>query len=92
MLLDGGKKYTINDIIALPEGERAELIDGEMYMEAGVREYWIIDSEAEKVTVYLFEEGGIGSCTGHSFRETIASVVIDGPELDFTEMTKGIAW
>lgn len=26
--------YTIEDIYALPEGERAELIDGQMYMMA----------------------------------------------------------
>lgn len=32
--------YTIKDIYALPEGERAELIDGRIYTsDAGVREY-----------------------------------------------------
>lgn len=30
----GGKGYTIVDIEALPDGERAELIDGEMFMMA----------------------------------------------------------
>lgn len=30
----GGKGYTIADIEALPDGERAELIDGEMFMMA----------------------------------------------------------
>lgn len=34
MLLMGGKMHTIEDILALPEGERAELIDGEMFMMA----------------------------------------------------------
>ena len=28
------KTYTIDDIYALPEGQRAELIDGQMYMMA----------------------------------------------------------
>ena len=28
------KIYTINDIYALPDGERAELIDGQIYMMA----------------------------------------------------------
>ena len=28
------KSYTIDDIYALPEGERAELIDGQIYMMA----------------------------------------------------------
>lgn len=32
MALPQGKMYTIEDIYALPEGQRAELIDGRMYM------------------------------------------------------------
>lgn len=32
MEMDGRKGYTIADIEALPDGERAELIDGEMFM------------------------------------------------------------
>lgn len=34
MAMEGGKSYTVADIEALPEGERAELIDGEMFMMA----------------------------------------------------------
>ena len=34
MVIEGGKMYTFEDILALPEGERAELIDGEMFMMA----------------------------------------------------------
>ena len=38
MAMKGGKGYTIADIEALPEGERAELIDGEMFrMDAPTR-------------------------------------------------------
>ena len=32
MEIKGGKGYTIADIEALPDGERAELIDGELFM------------------------------------------------------------
>lgn len=32
MEMRGGKSYTTADIEALPDGERAELIDGEMFM------------------------------------------------------------
>lgn len=34
MVIAGGKVHTYEDILALPEGERAELIDGEMFMMA----------------------------------------------------------
>lgn len=33
-LLRQNKEYTIDDIYALPDGQRAELIDGQMYMMA----------------------------------------------------------
>ena len=32
MVIEGGKSYTVADIEALPPGERAELIDGEMFV------------------------------------------------------------
>ena len=32
MPLPDKKRYTIDDIYELPDGERAELIDGKMYM------------------------------------------------------------
>lgn len=39
-MLKGGKGYTIADIEALPEGERAELIDGELFrMDVPVRQH-----------------------------------------------------
>ncbi len=34
LLEQGGTMYTVEDIMALPDGERAELIDGEMFMMA----------------------------------------------------------
>lgn len=34
MAIKGGREYTVSDIEALPEGERAELIDGELFMMA----------------------------------------------------------
>ena len=34
MALPQEKTYTIEDVYALPEGQRAELIDGRMYMMA----------------------------------------------------------
>ena len=34
MAISGGKVHTFEDILALPEGEHAELIDGEMFMMA----------------------------------------------------------
>lgn len=171
-MMKGGKGYTIADIEALPEGERAELIDGELfrmdspsrrhqdisgelfvaiklhikrnkgkckayaapfavfikkdkrncvepdisvicdrdklnekgcqgapdwvieiaspssnkmdyewkvklYREAGVREYWIVDAEAETVTVYDFDDAGTA-------RESVQDMNRDGAGTAYT--------
>lgn len=60
--------YTVTDIYALPDGARAELIDGELfamappgrthqkYASSGVREYWIVDPAKQSVMVYNFKQ------------------------------------
>lgn len=185
MVIQGGKGYTVDDILALPEGERAELIDGEMFMmasptrthqrilgwmhvtiynhikskkgkcqvylapfavflkndnknyvepdvlvsckdervdeqgchgapdwaieivspssvtmdykrkakayrEAGVREYWIIDSQKEKTTVYLFGDDGTEEKTEYTFTDVIRSTVVEGLDVDMNEMYESV--
>ena len=59
-MLKGGKCYTIADIEALPEGERAELIDGEMFrMEAPTRQHQDILVEMfANIKLYIRKKGG----------------------------------
>lgn len=185
MVIQGGKGYTVDDILALPEGERAELIDGEMFMmasptrthqrilgwmhvtiynyikskkgkcqvylapfavflkndnknyvepdvlvsckdervdeqgchgapdwaieivspssvtmdyrrkakayrEAGVREYWIIDSQKERTTVYLFGDDGTEEKTEYTFTDVIRSTVVEGLDVDMREMYEAV--
>lgn len=185
MVIQGEKGYTVDDILALPEGERAELIDGEMFMmasptrthqrilgwmhvtiynyikskkgkcqvylapfavflkndnknyvepdvlvsckdervdeqgchgapdwaieivspssvtmdykrkakayrEAGVREYWIIDSQKEKTTVYLFGDDGTEEKTEYTFTDVIRSAVVEGLDVDMSEMYEAV--
>lgn len=185
MVIQGGKGYTVDDILALPEGERAELIDGEMFMmasptrthqrilgwmhvtiynyikskkgkcqvylapfavflkndnknyvepdvlvsckdervdeqgchgapdwaieivspssvtmdykrkakayrEAGVREYWIIDSQKERTTVYLFGDDGTEEKTEYTFTDVIRSTVVEGLDVDMNEMYEAV--
>jgi len=55
------------------------------YRAAGVREYWIIDSESEQVVVYLFEENDIPRIYD---RESVIPVKISGGlcSIDFGEV------
>lgn len=63
MVIEGGKKtYTIADIEALPPGERAELIDGEMFiMEAPSVTHQRILGELF-VQVHAYIKNNKGSC------------------------------
>ena len=49
------KEYTIDDIYALPDGQRAELIDGQMYMMAPPtrRHQQILGALYRKVADYI---------------------------------------
>lgn len=62
MALTQEKVYTIDDIYALPDGQRAELIDGEMYMMAPPRTMHqrILYATARKISDYI--DGKKGNC------------------------------
>ena len=59
-LLQQNKEYTIEDIYALPDGQRAELIDGQMYMMAPPtrRHQQILLSLSRKIADYIDNKGG----------------------------------
>lgn len=63
MVIEGGKKtYTVADIEALPPGERAELIDGEMFiMEAPSVTHQRILGELY-VQIHAYIKNNKGSC------------------------------
>ena len=148
------KEYTIDDIYALPDGQRAELVDGQMYMmappsrrhqqillslgrkiadyidrkggscevdiapfavflnaddrnyvepdisvicsrrmdyytklfkyrTAGVREYWIVDPEKSRITVYSFESDDTAEYT---FSEAVKAGIYDDLQIDFSSI------
>lgn len=59
-MIKGGKGYTVADIEALPEGERAELIDGEMFwMDSPMRTHQKILIElAIEIALYIKTKKG----------------------------------
>ena len=61
----------------------------EKYRNAGVREYWIVDLQKEKVIVYLFgEEPDIGL---YGFDSRIPVGIYGGDcQIDFTEVVRNL--
>lgn len=95
MAIRGGKGYTIADIEALPEGERAELIDGEMFrMDAPALTHQdLLIQLAIEIGLYIRKNGG--SCRvlpapfgvyikkdKHNYVEPDISVICDRDRLD----------
>lgn len=62
MALPQKHNYTIEDIYALPDGQRAELIDGEMYMMAPPRTIHQRISGALYAAIYQYIRSQKGSC------------------------------
>ena len=56
------RTYTIEDIYALPDGQRAELIDGRMYMMAPPRTIHQRISSALHVAIYQYIKSRNGAC------------------------------
>lgn len=53
------------------------------YRTAGVREYWIVDTEKNRVTVYNFSEDDMAEYT---FHDVVKSTLYDDLEIDFSEI------
>lgn len=62
MALTQEKIYTTEDIYAMPEGQRAELIDGQMYMMAPPRTMHQRISSALHAAIYQYIKSKKGAC------------------------------
>lgn len=95
MVIAGGKVYTFEDILALPEGERAELIDGEMFMMASPTPKhqdasgWLfnqifnyIQGKKGKCRVYISQFAVFPKKDDKNYVEPDVSVVCDRDKLD----------
>ena len=58
------------------------------YMEFGVKEYWIVDSFANRIIVYLNAEKNAFSVYNYTFDDTVSVKTLDGFSIDFTEIKK----
>jgi Uma2 family endonuclease len=67
--------------IMSPSNSRRELfLKFQYYLEAGVREYWVIDPEEKKVQVHIYENGHYLS-TAYREKAIIALAVLPGLEI-----------
>ncbi len=55
------------------------------YQNAGVREYWIVDPNKQRVTIYVFELDLIP--TVYTFNDSVRAMIYPGLEIDFSEIS-----
>ena len=53
------------------------------YKKAGVREYWIVDTDEQKIVVYNFEHGDMKE---YSFSEQVPAGIYEDFRIDFSEI------
>lgn len=59
------------------------------YMNAGVREYWIIDTKRKKIVCYWFEGKDAPEITMYTFQDHVPVGIYDGSlEIDFSDIAK----
>jgi hypothetical protein len=86
--IDGAPDLVI-EVLSPSTRKKDMFIKLEKYRNAGVREYWIVDLQKEKVIVYLFgEEPDIGL---YGFDSRIPVGIYGGDcQIDFTEVVRNL--
>lgn len=56
-----------------------------LYADAGVREYWIVDSDRKSILVYYLEQSNF-NVIGHTFQDKIKVNIYDDFYVDFSEL------
>jgi Uma2 family endonuclease len=72
------------EVISETSRRRDEVRKRELYEQFGVREYWLVDPEADKVTVYRMSGGAFDA--GAIVRGTLTTPLLPGLEIDLTRV------
>lgn len=56
------------------------------YRSSGVREYWIVDPDKNRITVWNFEEASMESIEEYSLSDRVQTNICEGFEIDFSSI------
>lgn len=81
-----GAPDLVVEVVSPSSRKRDYLIKLNKYWAAGVREYWIIDPEQEKISVYLFADAEEAfSMKTYSFHDKVPVGLYEDLVIDFNE-------
>jgi len=80
-----GAPDLVVEIVSPSNSHRELFIKFQYYLEAGVREYWVIDPEEQKVQVHIYENGHYLS-TGYKNNARIPVTILPGFEIALADL------
>ena len=78
----------VMEVVSKESGYRDYILKASKYMKAGVREYWIVDADKNKVTVYSRKEDSFDACT-YSLGEPVPVGIYDDLKIDLAWVLVG---
>ena len=76
-----GPPDIIVEIVSPSTSKKELLLKFGVYLEAGIREYWVIDPEQKIIQIHIYENGHFIS-TNHKLNAIISSAVLQGLSVD----------
>lgn len=77
-----GAPDLVVEILSPSSVERDRTLKRSLYARHGVREYWIVDTDARTATVLLLQDGGLEAAGTYGERDTLTSPTLPGLALD----------
>lgn len=75
----------IVEIISPSTASRDYIYKLNLYANAGVREYWIVDPNSKKILVYFLQESGF-KMDAYTFQDKVKANIYDDLQVDFMEL------
>ena len=91
--IEGAPDFVI-EILSPSSRKKDAFIKAKKYLDAGVREYWLVDPDKHKVIVYVFENDGDTCPTIYGFQDQVPVAIFGGDcVIDFAKIYEEIrAW
>ena len=81
-----GTPYLVIEVVSKSSRKMDYTTKNALYSDAGVREYWIVDPEKERTTIYYYEQDEAPMIS--LFTQTIQSGIYEGLEINISELLK----
>lgn len=90
--IDGAPDFVV-EILSPSSKKKDAFIKAKKYLDAGVREYWLVDPLKQKVIVYIFENDGDTCPTIYGFQDQVPVAIFGGDcVVDFAELSEEIRY